>query len=87
MSIVTLVAVMIMWVNFIDKFKMFPSWTIYINLIQQTLSDMKRFLLIFFFIVLMFANVMYILNARRFEEDGLYDYESSKNSFTEAILN
>ena len=87
MTIVALIAVVMLWINFIYWLRVFPSFTIYLSLIQQTMSDMKQFLLIFFFIVMMFGNVMYIMNARRSEEDGLYDYESSNHSVIEAFLN
>ena len=41
MTIVALIAVMMLWINFIFLLRMLPSFTIYLSLIQQTMSDMK----------------------------------------------
>ena len=54
-----------MWVNFIYWLRVFTSTIIYIRLVIQTVKEMIYFLLIFFLIVTMFGNVIYILNSNR----------------------
>ena len=62
---VTIVAIILMWGNFVYWLRVFTSTIIYIRLVIQTVKEMIYFLLIFFLIVTMFGNVIYILNSNR----------------------
>ena len=54
-----------MWVNLLNWLRIFPSTIIYIRLLTQTLKEMVYFLGIFFLVVTMFGNVIFILNTHR----------------------
>jgi len=62
---VTIVAIILMWANAVYWLRVFTSTIIYIRLVIQTVKEMIYFLLIFFLIVTMFGNVIYILNSNR----------------------
>ena len=62
---VTIVAIILMWGNALYWLRVFTSTIIYIRLVIQTVKEMIYFLLIFFLIVTMFGNVIYILNSNR----------------------
>ena len=62
---VTIVAIILMWGNAVYWLRVFTSTIIYIRLVIQTVKEMIYFLLIFFLIVTMFGNVIFILNSNR----------------------
>ena len=62
---VTITAIILMWLNCIYWLRVFTSTIIYIRLVIQTVKEMVGFLLIFFLILTMFGNVVFILNQNR----------------------
>jgi len=62
---VTITAIILMWLNGIYWLRVFTSTIIYIRLVIQTVKEMVGFLLIFFLILTMFGNVVFILNQNR----------------------
>ena len=61
----TFLAVILMWMNLIYWFRLFESTSFYIKLIFKTIEDIALFTIIFIFILMGFANGLYVLNTRR----------------------
>ena len=60
-----LIAIFIMWGQFIYWFRLFETTTLYIRLIRQTVNDILAFGFIFLLILLSGANLVYLLNMNR----------------------
>ena len=89
--ILSFVAILSMWSNFIYWLRIFEPTTFYFDLIAQTMKDMSTFFIIFLLIVFACGNALYILNANRdreLKDNALYDeYFTEGVGFLSAILN
>ena len=59
------IALVFMWVQMFFWFRLFDSLAQYVDLILQTVNDIKHFMYVLFAIMLMFASGLYILQLNR----------------------
>ena len=70
---VTALAMFFMWIKAFYWMRLFSMFSNYVRLIRATLWDIKFFMILYFFILLTFANALIILNTGRLESKKLYD--------------
>ena len=72
-----ILAICIMWVNFIAWLKVFEATTIFIRLIKDTMYDMRWFFFLYLVIVIWFSSMLYTINVRKSSlyRDAVYDDE------------
>ena len=51
-----------MWIKTFYWMRLFTATSFYIRLIQETLSDIKFFLILFVFILMTFGNTLMVMN-------------------------
>lgn len=54
--------VFLMWIKTFYWMRLFTATSFYIRLIQETLSDIKFFLILFIFILMTFGNTLMVMN-------------------------
>ena len=59
------IAVTLMWIKLIYWLRLFSNTSHYIRLIQETIYDIRYFLLIYFVVIGLFANAIHTLNLNR----------------------
>ena len=62
-----------MWLKVFYWMRLFPSLAYYVNLIKQTIADIKNFLLMCLIILCAFANFFYVLDLNFSSEKGESD--------------
>ena len=83
------IAVWFMWFKLIYWLRLFSSTSYYIRLIQDTIYDIRYFLLVYIVILGMFANAMHCLNLNRDfnDEDSTIIDNNFANVAYDAMLN
>ena len=64
-----------MWYRLFFWFGLFTVTAFYVDLLMQTFHDIFAFMLLYVLIVSAFANVLFILNEKKRQEDGESLYE------------
>ena len=76
-----------LWIKVFDWLKLFSQTSFFVKLIEETLIDIKHFIVIFFVALFMFGVPMYILGLNRGEDDGLVDEVFGTNWFLNSFYN
>ena len=66
------VLIVLMWIKTFYWMRLFSGTSFYIKLIRETLSDVKYFLILFLFSMMLFGNALSVMNQGRSEEGQLY---------------
>lgn len=80
-------AMFCMWWKLIYWFKLFTPTSFYIRLVIQTIWGIRYFFIIFIFILMMFANSIFILDRNRSSNDKLFTAAFEDSQIASAILN
>ena len=98
-SIVASIAITLTWYKMFYFLKLFGSTAFFINLLKNSFQDknFKSFLIMTAFLLMAFANILYVLNTERgeslrytennlYHNDNIYESEISDSPFLNAII-
>ena len=76
LQILSSLAVLLMWVRLFFWMRLFKSTAFYARLLADTFKDVLPFMVLYFMVITLFANVFFILQEKRAFEGGERLYES-----------
>ena len=78
--------IFVMWVKTFYWMSLFGPTSFYVRLIQETIFDIRHFLVLFLFILMTFGNTLLIMNQGRGGEDQIFS-DTFGSRFVNTLFN